>query len=174
MAFPFSEMNFMWDLIRLVPDLPPLNKISAKEAKRMIAGANKVKYDNCQILSKEGEYLFITDEKKGKWYIKEEYGVMVSEEPLIVKLIYEDQNNQDNYFDGAEELYGHESYKNLNKENVCAVCKKDNELSKFYVVPHLYRLNLPHAIKAHTSHDILLMCQICYEKAAKWQDFMKQ
>lgn len=45
---------------------------------------NRVKYDNCKVLDKNGETSFICNEKKARWYLKECHAVKISEKPLVV------------------------------------------------------------------------------------------
>jgi hypothetical protein len=76
-------------------------------------------------------------------------------------------------FEGCEELYNPDFYLH-DRENICATCGATKEFARFQTVPHLYRLSFPHAIKTHTSSDIVLLCQHCHDKATKYQDCLKK
>ena len=54
-----------------------------KEEKRAMQ-VNRVKYDNCKVLDRNGDLSFICDEKKARWYLKEGHAVKISDKPLIV------------------------------------------------------------------------------------------
>lgn len=49
--------------------------------------------------------------------------------------------------------------------NRCVVCGATRDYTRYHVVPAAYRKHLPAAIKAHRSHDIVLVCVDCHEGA---------
>jgi len=53
------------------------------------------------------------------------------------------------------------------RENKCVVCGQEKDYARFFVIPSIYRTYLPEDLKAHRSHDILLMCFPCHEVAAR-------
>ena len=46
---------------------------------------NKVKYDNCKILDMNGKHVFLCDEKKALYYLKQGYGDKVDDDPLTIQ-----------------------------------------------------------------------------------------
>ena len=80
-----------------------------EKAERGKLQPNKVKYDNCKILSKEGDLIFLTDERKARWYLSEGHADLITEKPLTVKLNYTDETIGQT-FEGRDELYGSDSY----------------------------------------------------------------
>ena len=54
------------------------------------AMVNKVTYNNCMILSKDGNRAFICNQEKANWYIKEGHGHKVKDEPFTVMLNFEE------------------------------------------------------------------------------------
>eukprot|EP00494_Astrolonche_serrata_P001145 UN01151 len=38
------------------------------------------------------------------------------------------------------------------------------------VIPKIFRRNLPHSYKAHSSHDLVLLCHSCHEEGLRIQD----
>ena len=135
---------------------------------------NKVKYDNCKILDQTGKHIFNCDEKKALWYLKSGYGDKVNDNPLTVQFNFSNPEEENAAkFEGCEELYNPEFYLQ-DRENICACCGAEKDFARFQTVPHLYRLQLPHNIKSHTSTDIVLLCQPCHERASRLQDRLKQ
>jgi hypothetical protein len=45
---------------------------------------------------------------------------------------------------------------------------------KYHVVPTIYRQNLPDELKLHKSHDIVLLCLNCHEKANKFAEALRE
>jgi len=134
--------------------------------------ANKVKYDNCMIVNPQGERVFKCDEEKANWYILNNHGKKLTDIPLTVQLLY-DQEEAEVKFEGCEELYGHACYWQMDLENICAVCKTDKYLSRYYAVPVLYKNSLPHNMKTWCASDKILLCQMCNDRAHRFQDSMK-
>ncbi|KAJ4457155.1 hypothetical protein PAPYR_7449 [Paratrimastix pyriformis] len=46
-------------------------------------------------------------------------------------------------------------------------------LTKHHIVPYLYRHYFPHALKAHLSHDVVLLCHACHERYEQHADCLK-
>ena len=135
---------------------------------------NKVKYDNCKILDKSGKHIFNCDEMKALWYLKQGYGDKIKDDPLTIQFNYNNPEEENAAkFEGCEELYRPEFYLQ-DRENICGVCGATREFARFQTIPHLYRLQLPHNIKSHTSTDIVLLCQPCHDKASRVQDRLKK
>jgi hypothetical protein len=134
---------------------------------------NKVKYDSCRVLAIDGKQLFNCDERKAFWYVKRGFAQLIQETPhVIVQFNFVDEKASSK-FAGIEEIYNDEFY-SLDRVNECLICGADKEFARFQTVPHLYRLNFPHTLKAHTSNDVLLLCRICHERAVKHQDLLKE
>uniref|UniRef100_A0A0G4I5E9 3'-5' exonuclease domain-containing protein n=1 Tax=Chromera velia CCMP2878 TaxID=1169474 RepID=A0A0G4I5E9_9ALVE len=51
------------------------------------------------------------------------------------------------------------------KENRCVVCGSRQHFLRFHVVPSCYRTHFPAEFKSHGSHDVLLLCVPCHERA---------
>lgn len=56
-----------------------------QKEERRLSQVNKVKYDNCKILDMNGKHIFLCDEKKALWYIKQGYGDKVADDPLTIQ-----------------------------------------------------------------------------------------
>lgn len=61
----------------------------------------------------------------------------------------------------------------VDRENRCVVCGVEKDYSRYHVVPALYRTHFPEGLKSHRSHDIVLLCFHCHEKAANYQEVLK-
>jgi len=58
--------------------------------------------------------------------------------------------------------------------NKCVVCGAIDNYTRFHVVPSLYRVHFPDVLKSHRSHDIVLLCFKCHERASQFQDHGKR
>lgn len=82
-------------------------------------------------------------------------GVLVSEEPLVVRLKFEPAGRpQAELQDG--QFYLQE------RHNLCVVCGKDQSYIRKNVVPHEYRKYFPAILKHHQNHDVVLLCLECH------------
>ncbi|KAL4461931.1 hypothetical protein ABPG74_000776 [Tetrahymena malaccensis] len=133
----------------------------------------KEPYGNCQILSPLGLKLCNCDEKKVKWYLNKGLATLVSSEPYtVIKLNF--QPNGKNHEELEQEIHLNENQFYASKrETVCVVCGKDEKFTKYHVIPSIYRTHFPNKYKSHRSHDILLLCVKCHQKAGKNADMLK-
>ena len=53
------------------------------------------------------------------------------------------------------------------------VCGLNKDYSRFHVIPTLYRTHFPDELKSHRSHDIVVLCFNCHERASRQQDVLK-
>ncbi|XP_035465688.2 exonuclease 3'-5' domain-containing protein 2 isoform X1 [Scophthalmus maximus] len=121
-------------------------------------------YDNCFLYAPDGQPLCTCDKKKAKWYLDKGIGVLQSEEPFVVKLLFEPSGRPDSQQD----------YYLTAKENLCVVCGKEDSYIRKNIVPHEYRRHFPTEMKDHNSHDILLLCTSCHAASNVHDGFLKQ
>uniref|UniRef100_UPI003AAA84EE exonuclease 3'-5' domain-containing protein 2 n=1 Tax=Centroberyx gerrardi TaxID=166262 RepID=UPI003AAA84EE len=121
-------------------------------------------YDNCFLHAPDGQPLCTCDKKKAKWYLDKGIGELQSEEPFIVKLLFEPSGRPDSQQD----------YYLTAKENLCVVCGKADSYIRKNIVPHEYRRHFPTEMKDHNSHDILLLCTACHAASNVHDCFLKQ
>ena len=141
-------------------------KIKAKlERKRVLESISSQKdiYEDCKLIAPDGEMLCYTNRKKIAWYLYKGIGTLVQEEPPIIQLKFEPSNR--GYSDMRDLDIDRKLYVNFNRENHCVNCGNKQGLSRYHVVPLLYRQHFPLEMKAHRGHDVLLMCERCLEKA---------
>ena len=128
-------------------------------------------YENCRVLAPDGELLSYTNRKKVNWYLSKNMAVLVGEDPPIIKLKFEPSGR------GTLELsdlkIDREEYMCHNRENQCVICGQQDTLSRYHVVPGLYRQHFPEKLKNHRAFDVLLMCFRCREKANAEADKFK-
>jgi len=113
-------------------------------------------YHNCMLQAPDGQLLCTCDTKKAKWYVSKDIGVLISEDPMIVRLRFEPS--------GRPEGKAGEYYLSV-KPNICVVCGKEESYLRKSVVPHEYRRYFPAVMKDHQSHDVLLMCVPCHQRS---------
>lgn len=117
------------------------------------------------MLSPSGEHLSNCDRKKVEWYLKNDLAELVSEEPTVIKLKFAPSGFGKN---NEVVLYA------AQRDNICVICGSQSELLKYHVVPKMYRRFFAVEKKSHQSHDILLLCLRCHEKAGTESDKFKQ
>ncbi|XP_029900437.1 exonuclease 3'-5' domain-containing protein 2 isoform X2 [Myripristis murdjan] len=121
-------------------------------------------YDNCFLHAPDGQPLCTCDKKKAKWYLDKGIGELESEDPFIVRLLFEPSGRPDSQQD----------YYLTAKENLCVVCGKADSYIRKNIVPHEYRRHFPTEMKDHNSHDILLLCTSCHAVSNVHDGFLKQ
>ncbi|XP_070973388.1 exonuclease 3'-5' domain-containing protein 2-like [Oncorhynchus clarkii lewisi] len=121
-------------------------------------------YDNCFLYAPDGQPLCTCDKKKAQWYLDKGIGVLQSEEPFIVRLLFEPSGRPDSQQD----------YYLTAKKNLCVVCGKNNSYIRKNIVPQEYRRHFPSEMKDHNSHDILLLCTSCHAASNVHDGFLKQ
>ncbi|XP_022072828.1 exonuclease 3'-5' domain-containing protein 2 isoform X2 [Acanthochromis polyacanthus] len=121
-------------------------------------------YDNCFLHAPDGQPLCTCDKKKAKWYLDKGIGELQSEDPFIVRLLFEPSGRPDSQQD----------YYLTAKENLCVVCGKADSYIRKNIVPHEYRRHFPTEMKDHNSHDILLLCTSCHAASNVHDGFLKQ
>jgi exonuclease 3'-5' domain-containing protein 2 len=110
-------------------------------------------YGNCMVYSPDDVLMFRCSLKKANWYLIRDLAIVVSNDPLIVKL-----NFNPNGLGNHEKGYG---LSEIN--NICVVCGTSEYLTRHHVVPYCYRRYFPIELKAHNFHDVLSMCADCHE-----------
>lgn len=118
-------------------------------------------YENGRLLAPDGKLLSYTDIKKGQWYVTKGLAKIICEEPFTVQLNFEPSGRS---LEGDEDWVD-DSYYSTDRENKCVCCGEKENFSRFHVVPTLYRTHFPDALKSHRSHDVLLLCFECHNKA---------
>jgi len=151
----------------------PKNKTNNKKKQRYLNFINKFTikkkvYENCQILAPDNEILCYTNKKKANWYLERNLAQLIQEEPLVVKLNFEPSGR------GFSDVEADQKFYHKEKKNKCVVCGAKKNYLKYHVVPMLYRQAFPEEYKSHRSHDVVLLCPVCHEKANKHSDRLKK
>ncbi|XP_052770409.1 exonuclease 3'-5' domain-containing protein 2-like [Mya arenaria] len=120
-------------------------------------------YYNCQLLAPDGDCLTLCDIRKAEWYIRQELGDKVSDDPFTVKLRFEPKNRPTNKKD----------YYLQEKENTCVVCGSHEDYVRKLVVPQEYRKYFPAILKDHSSHDVLLLCINCHLRCSDYETTLR-
>ncbi|XP_077396178.1 exonuclease 3'-5' domain-containing protein 2 [Festucalex cinctus] len=121
-------------------------------------------YDNCYLHAPDGQPLCTCDKKKAKWYLDKGIGVLHSEDPFVVRLLFEPSGRPDSQQD----------YYLTAKQNRCVVCGREDSYIRKNIVPHEYRRHFPSEMKDHNSHDILLLCTSCHAASNVHDASLKQ
>ncbi|KOC59183.1 Exonuclease 3'-5' domain-containing protein 2 [Habropoda laboriosa] len=129
-------------------------KINNVTRKINIPTRNKPLYHNCYLQAPDGEILCTCDRKKAEWYVGKGLGDVIKKEPFTVKLKFEPSGRA---------LGEVGQYYTQIKVNQCVVCGTSDKFIRKNVVPREYRKYFPLVMKAHQSHDILLLCPSCHE-----------
>lgn len=131
-------------------------------------GVKKRVYENCKMLSANGDLLCYTDRKRLLWYLKKGLAEEVEPgaEPLTVRLTF--SHRDDDQQAGAHEFYS------AARSNHCVGCGAGKHYLRYRVVPSCYRRALPEKFKSHRSHDVVLLCVSCHEIAQKAMEQLKR
>ena len=103
------------------------------------------------------------------WYISRNLAELISEDPPVFRLYFEpnargcvDENSKDSNFYTAP------------RSNCCVICGITENYLRFHIVPLLYRSCFPENLKSHKSHDVVLLCLSCHEKARRVYEKKKE
>jgi len=109
-------------------------------------------YENCEVLSPEGQLMFRCCRKKAVWYLDKKLGTKVVDEPLTVQLTF------------VPKGVGHvnDPYFLQKMENRCVVCGSEESLTRHHIVPYCYRKFFPLHLKNHRSYDVMALCIPCH------------
>ncbi|KAL2099300.1 hypothetical protein ACEWY4_005780 [Coilia grayii] len=151
------------------PDSPDQRVPDPRKNKRKPLGAGysarrSPLYDNCFLHAPDGQPLCTCDRKKAQWYIDKGIGVLKSDDPFIVRLLFEPSGRPETQQD----------YYLTAKQNLCVVCGKADSYIRKKIVPHEYRRYFPAEIKDHNCHDILLLCTACHAVSCTYDGQLKQ
>ncbi|KAH8382754.1 hypothetical protein KR009_005126 [Drosophila setifemur] len=132
----------------------PKKLMPRKLPSRSMGTLSKAFYDNCLLQAPDGELLSTIDRRKASWYLDQNLGTRISEDPFTVRL----------NFEPAGRAVGDVGrYYQTPKENRCVVCGESDAYLRKNVVPREYRRHFPVVMKTHTSHDVLLLCPVCHQ-----------
>lgn len=128
--------------------------------------AKSAVYENCKMLSQDGELLCFCDLRKLTWYENRGLAERISDNPPTIKLTFMHKTGDQER--GVDEYYLH------SKENKCVSCGEEGHYLRYRVVPTCYRRNFPVQWKSHRSHDIVLLCVDCHHIAHKAAEVVKK
>ena len=117
-------------------------------------------YESCKMLAPDGQQLCFCDNKKMSWYVSRNLAEIISKDPPVFRLYFEP--NARGCVD--ENLYNSNFY-TAPRSNCCVICGSTENYLRFHIVPLLYRSCFPENLKSHKSHDVVLLCLSCHEKA---------
>ena len=153
--------------------LPPERRVRFLEFSKRWCAKSAV-YGNYSLLAPDGCVLAKCDEKKVAWYLRRGLADRVSDKdkPLSIQLRFNPEGRK--HYDlmtpdelaqqkRADEFYVKE------KSNMCVCCGAEQNYLRFHVVPTMYRKHFPEEFKSHSSHDVVLLCVVCQERAQKSQ-----
>lgn len=102
------------------------------------------------------------------WYITRNLAKPVTEDNKTIKLLFEPQGR------GFSEMeFIDNKFYTVDRDNQCVVCGNKDKYLKYHIVPALYRQHFPNSFKSHRSHDVVLLCLECHEKANKETENLK-
>lgn len=107
--------------------------------------------------------------KKLNWYLEKDMADLIDENTIKLRFELKKRNSDKE----NKDLYA-TSFLDEQRVNHCVVCGNDKGCMKYHVVPTIYRQNLPDQLKLHKSHDIVLLCLGCHERANKFADTLRE
>lgn len=117
-------------------------------------------YENCKMLAPDGQQLCFCDYKKMTWYVSRNLAEIISEDPPVFRLFFEpnargckDENDKSSNFYITS------------RTNCCVICGQEKDYLRFHIIPLIYRSCFPENLKSHKSHDVVLLCLSCHERA---------
>lgn len=142
-------------------------------------------YHNCYLQAPDGETLCTCDRKKAEWYIAKGLGIKVEDSPFTVKLNFEPSGRASGevgqYYTqikvnqcvvcGAEDKFikknvvPREYRKYFPRKTIIFRKLNDKKIFNYVLIRVIIYLFFFFSVimKAHQSHDVLLLCPICHE-----------
>jgi len=128
-------------------------------------------YENCRVLHPDGFLMFTCNWRKVIFYLKKGLAKRVivkptpdnPNPPVTIQLTFQPKgsgNNGNKYFCDV-------------RKNECVICGATQRLQRHQVIPYAYRQFFPQSIKNHSSHDIVLTCNVCNAKANMFNEEFK-
>jgi hypothetical protein len=121
-------------------------------------------YGNIFIQSPDGQEMFTCDNHKALWYLNRDIVDVVSENPPTLRLAF---------IPNGKGHIGDKFYL-APKSNICVVCGAEKRLNRHHVMPRVFRRHLPHPLKTHNYHDIVLTCLKCHSTYETHADNLKK
>ncbi|KAL0050003.1 hypothetical protein WJX82_002589 [Trebouxia sp. C0006] len=148
--------------------LQTLEQRQAAQKARLVKkfSAKSAVYENCKMLSQEGELLCFCDLRKLTWYENRGLADRISDDPPTIRLRFMHKTGDQER--GVDDYYLH------SKENKCVSCGEAGHYLRYRVVPACYRRNFPVQWKSHRSHDIVLLCVDCHHVAHRAAETVKR
>ena len=123
-----------------------------------------VLYENCGLQAPDGVLISYQSEKRVRWYLKQGLATLVSESPLVARLIKEPKGRG---------RAGDPFYLTPRK-NECVVCGTSDKLTRHHVVPQFFRRHFPLKLKASSNHDVLAACETCHRLYCTFEEEFKK
>ncbi|CAD7962592.1 unnamed protein product [Amoebophrya sp. A120] len=167
-----AAVNSLSDSVRREVRRRPANKKTANYVYFTLKYSADSVYGNCSIIARDGELLTKCDEKKLRWYLQQKLAERVPGEPRTIKLLFDPEGRKhydEMSFEQLQEQKKADSFHIQEKANICVCCGAERNYVRFKIVPTLYRKHFPEEFKAHSSHDVVLLCVACQERAQQNQ-----
>lgn len=110
-------------------------------------------FDNCIIQAPDGTPLTRCGMKKAKWYLRRNLGEVVSQNPMVIKLLFEPSGRS-----GVED-----TMMLAGKPNHCVVCGCAENLTRHHVIPSSFIKHMDLKYKVDIIRDILPLCRTCHD-----------
>lgn len=121
-------------------------------------------YENCEVLSPDGQLMFRCCKKKAVWYLDRKLGTKLLDDPLTIQLTF------------IPKGVGHvnDPYFLQKMENRCVVCGGEESLTRHHIVPYCYRRFFPDHLKNHRSYDVMALCIPCHRSYEEYALDLKE
>lgn len=121
-------------------------------------------FDNCLILAPDGVKLSRCGRKKMNWYLKKGLAELISEDPWIIRLLFEPNGR----------TCAEDPIMLAGKPNICVVCGSSENLTRHHVIPYSFIKHMELKYKVDIIRDILPLCRECHDKYEKKSEEKRQ
>lgn len=129
-------------------------RMAAKRAKRRQYVTRRSLYDNCLVLSPEGEMMFRCRRGRFDWYLSNTHCEKVGDDPPTLRLKFEPRGPG----------YIGDPYHLQERDSRCVVCGETRYLTRHHVLPKLFRRHYPMSYVRRCGHDVLPICTECHDR----------
>lgn len=114
-------------------------------------------FENCLIQAPDGVNLSRCGIKKLRWYLNNNLGTLVSDNPPTIRLNFEPS--------GREGV--NDPFLTTGKPNICVVCGTDQDLTKHHIIPYCFIRYMKLEYKMDIIRDIFPLCEPCHQEYEK-------
>jgi transposase-like protein len=112
----------------------------------LIIGSRNLNDGNWKVFNENGKHMFTCGGRKADWYLKHDLANITGNKEITF-----------NFTPNGNGFEDDEEFGRAERENICVVSGKSDDLQKHHIVPYCYRKYFPDEFKSKNHHDVVLI-----------------